>query len=233
MLGSPDHWGTEIKGLIFDMDGVLLLSRNCHRQAFEEVLARFGISDFSYDRFAGQRTADVFRAVFQEAGRQVSEETIAESAQWKSARARELLAAQNPVAPDCVPVLQQLSDKYLLALASSGSRDSVRAFLDRTELHGTFRSVISGDDVLRAKPDPEIFQSSIAALGLTASSCAVVEDSVAGVQAARSAGARAIGFGSDGSGTDGFGTQDDGLSNAGAECVIHSLSELAVLLSAS
>jgi len=223
MVEPSGHWGAEIKGLIFDLDGVLLLSRDCHRQAFEEALAPFGIVDFSYDRFAGQRTPDVFRVVFQESDRSTTEQEIAECSRRKTARARELLAALNPVAPDCVEVLQQLSGKYLLALASSGSRDSVRAFLDRTELHSMFRSVLSGDDVRHAKPDPEIFRCSIAALGLPPASCAVVEDSVAGVRAARSAGARAIGIGA----------EDGELSAAGAECVIHSLSELTSLLNHS
>jgi beta-phosphoglucomutase len=206
-----------VSGLVFDLDGVLISSRGAHRQAFEEVLAPLGILDFDYDQFAGWRTTDVFRAVFGRAlAEPVTEETIAEYSQRKSARARELLASGNHLTPDCVPLLTRLSGRYRIALASSGSRESVNAFLDRTGLRGVFQSVLSGDDVERAKPDPEIFSRSIAALGLQPENCAVIEDATAGVQAARSAGARTIGFGGDAA----------ALSAAGAEQVVASLGDL-------
>jgi HAD superfamily hydrolase (TIGR01509 family) len=206
-----------VSGLVFDLDGVLILSRDAHRQAFEEVLAPFGILNFDYDQFAGWRTPEVFRAVFQQLAEPVPEETVADCSRRKSARARDLLANGNHTAPDCVPLLTRLSEKYRLALASSGSRESVNAFLDRTGLRGIFQSVLSGDDVDRAKPDPEIFRRSIAALGLQPENCAVIEDAVAGVQAARSAGAHTIGFGNG---------DTAGLSAAGAEQVVASLGDL-------
>src|SRR5580658_4897594 len=115
-------------GLVFRLDGVLILSRGAHRQAFEEVLAPFGILNFDYDLFAGWRTPDVFRAVFrQELAEPVPEEAIADCSRRKSVRARELLADGNHTAPDCVPLLTRLSERYRLALASSGSRESVNA----------------------------------------------------------------------------------------------------------
>ena len=195
-MQSRTH-SSAIFGLIFDLDGVLILSRSAHRRAFEEVLAPFGVFNFKYDLFAGWRTADVFRAILgQELAQHVSEETIDECSRRKSALARELLASGNHPAPECVRFLTQLSEKYMMALASSGSRESVNAFLDRTGLHRIFRSVLSGDDVDRAKPNPEIFRRSIVALGLLPENCAVIEDAAAGVRAARSAGAHAIGLGS-------------------------------------
>jgi HAD superfamily hydrolase (TIGR01509 family) len=211
-----------VDGLIFDLDGVLILSREAHRQAFEEVLGTCGISNFSYDRFAGWRTPDVFRAVFREQlPHPAPDDMISECARRKSTRARELLAGGNHIAADCVPVLKRLSGEYSLALASSGSRESVEAFWDRTGLRGIFRSVMSGEDVDRAKPDPEIFRRSIDALGLQSGNCVVVEDAVAGVEAARSAGARAIGFGK---------RNGAELLAAGAEVVVDSLGELATVL---
>ena len=210
-----------IRGLVFDLDGVLVSSRAAHAQAFEEVLAAYGIHDFQYEGFAGWRTADVLRAVFAERSLRIAEDDLAACARRKSARAAELLAAQNPVAPDCVPVVTQLSREYRLALASSGSRAAVEAFLARTGLGPSFRSVLCGDDVRRAKPDPEIFRRSMEALALEPRNCVVIEDAVAGIQAARSAGARAIGFGS---------AREAQLRAAGAEQVVDSLAELGRLL---
>jgi beta-phosphoglucomutase len=211
-----------IQGVVFDLDGVLIHSRAAHAQAFQEVLMAFGITGFIYDRFAGWRTPEVFRAVFAEhSAAPVAEETIAECARRKSQRALELLACGDRVAPDCVPALERLSRQYRVALASSGSRASVEAFLDRTGLRPAFRSVLSGDDVERAKPDPEIFRRSINALGLRPADCVVIEDAVAGVQAARSAGAHAIGMTTE---------NPERLAAAGAAWVVGSLGELAQLL---
>ena len=151
----------------------------------------------------------------------MTEETAAACARRKSARARELLDAEKPLAPECVPVLQSLAGRYQLALASSGSRTGVQAFLDHTGLERIFRSVLSGDDVLKAKPHPEIFERSIHALGLEAARCVAIEDAAAGVQAARSAGARVIGMGRERAGE---------LASAGAERVVGSLRELATVL---
>jgi len=173
-------------GLVFDLDGVLILSRDAHRQAFEEVLAPFGILNFANDQFAGRRTPEAFRTVFRHAlAGPAAVETVAGCSRRKSARG---------TAPDCVPLLTRLSEKYRVALASSGPRESVDAFPDRTGLYGIFRSVLSGDAVERAKPDPEIFRRSIAALGLLRENCAVIEDAVAGAQTARFGGSQTIGF---------------------------------------
>ncbi len=54
------------QGLVFDLDGVLILSRDAHRRAFEAVLTPFGVDRFDYDRYAGWRTPEVFRSVFSE-----------------------------------------------------------------------------------------------------------------------------------------------------------------------
>jgi HAD superfamily hydrolase (TIGR01509 family) len=117
--------------------------------------------------------------------------------------------------------VRQLAARYRLALASSGSRKSVDIFLDTTGLRDAFRATFSGDDVRMAKPDPEIFSKAIESLETQPSACAVVEDAVAGIQAARRAGAYGIGFTSDNAAA---------LSAAGADRVVASLRELAGLL---
>jgi HAD superfamily hydrolase (TIGR01509 family) len=221
-LVSKPQWTESITGLVFDLDGVLLLSRDCHRRAFEEVLSGVGSFDFDYDDFAGWRTPDVFRTVFQSHPElQGNEDLVAECSRRKTARARQLLDAEAPLAPQCIPILTLLPGRYQLALASSGSRGSVQAFLDHTQLHAIFQSVLSGDDVQCAKPHPEIFETSMRTLGLLPMHCVVIEDAVAGIRAARSAGAHAIGMGNQ---------YREQLTAAGAECVVGSLPELAGLL---
>jgi len=211
-----------IKGLIFDLDGVLIHSRAAHAKAFEEVFAGFGITGFDYGRFAGWRTDEVVAAVFAEHPHvTASLETIGECADRKSRRARELLSAGDHIAEGCTATLERLSRRYSISLASSGSRASVEAFLSKTGLRSVFRCVLAGEDVKRAKPHPEIFRRSIRALGLPPECCVVIEDAAAGVEAALCAGACVVGI---------AGEHPELLLRAGADCVVRSLSELEGLL---
>jgi beta-phosphoglucomutase len=217
---------SRIRAVVFDLDGVLLDSAPFHRAAFEEVFRPLGIDDFDYPRYAGWRTADVVENVLRAAARTPEPELVREMAGAKSRIAREKLAAANPVAPDCVAVLEELSGHYVLALASSGSRPSVELFLAANRCASLFGSVLSGDDVKHAKPDPEIYRRSFQALNIAPSDGVIVEDASAGILAARSAGAGlVIGF---------AGTSPSGqLLSAGADLVIQTLSELPGLLCAT
>jgi len=221
-MNSNLCWVDEITSLIFDLDGVLIHSRSAHARAFQEVLSGYGIHDFDYDDFAGWRTPEVFRAIFCDRYKgEVSDVMISQCSQRKSQRARDLIAAEHPIEPDCAPIVRELACRYRLALASSASRQSVDSFLECTGLGDAFRFSFSGDDVRLAKPDPEIFTRSIAALEAQPQECVVIEDAVAGITAARRAGAHGIGFGT---------TNAGALFAAGAGCVVGSLRELAGLL---
>ena len=217
---------SRIRAVIFDLDGVLIDSAPFHRAAFEEVFRPLGIDDFDYPRYAGWRTPDVVENVLRAAARTPEPELVLEMAAAKSRIARERLAAANPVAPDCVAVLEELSRHYALALASSGSRQSVELFLAANGCASLFGSVLSGDDVKNAKPAPEIYERSFQALHIAPANGAIVEDAAAGILAATSAGAGiVIGF---------AGTSPAGeLLSAGADLVIQTLSELPDLLCAT
>jgi beta-phosphoglucomutase len=211
-----------IRGVVFDLDGVLMHSTASHRAAFEEVLRPFGVDDFDYSRYAGWRTPEVMAAEFRRRDVAAGPEIIREAAARKTLLARQKLMETNPVAGDCLEVLAHLAKSYRLALASSGSGGSVRSFLKLNGCESFFRSVLTGDDIVCAKPDPEIYSKSFAALELGPGDCVVIEDAVAGIEAARCAGAIAIGI----AGT----CSAETLVTAGAAHVVDSLSCLPDLL---
>ena len=185
----------ETRAIVFDMDGVLVDSAPCHRAAFEEVLAPFGVRDFDYTQWAGWRTRDVVEKVLRDAGYPATPDEIDLAADRKSRLAREKMAACDPVVDGCVQVLSQLSSAgYRLALASSGSPQSVAMFLDSTRSRNLFESVMTGADVRHAKPDPEIYLRTFEKIQLDPADCLVVEDAAAGVEAARRAGASVVGI---------------------------------------
>jgi HAD superfamily hydrolase (TIGR01509 family) len=207
-----------VKGILFDLDGVLIHSTPIHRAAFEQVFRPFGIQDFQYFEYAGWKTVDVVEDVFRRHRLAASTQQISEVASEKSRIARELLDRDPPLDPDCGRVLAEIAAEYPMALASSGSRPSVDAFLRWSGADTLFGSVLSGDDVSRAKPDPESYVRSAESLSLAPAECLVVEDSVAGIQASRAMRAQALGM----EGT----SSEQALRDAGAVDVLKQLSEL-------
>jgi beta-phosphoglucomutase-like phosphatase (HAD superfamily) len=111
---------------------------------------------------------------------------------------------------------------FELALASSGSRGSVETFLEINNCRPRFRSILTGADVTLAKPDPEIYLKTFAALQLPAEACVVIEDAVSGIEAARRAGAASIAI----TGT----SSEEALRAAGAGHIVEHLLEIPELL---
>lgn len=90
--------------------------------------------------------------------------------------------------PGCRELLDEAEGKLPLAVASSSSRQLIRAVLDRFDLTQRFQAVVSGEEVLQPKPAPDIFVRAAAELGVAAAACAVFEDSLPGATAGRAAG---------------------------------------------
>lgn len=182
------------QAIAFDLDGVLWDSTECHARAFDQVLRAEGIDDFSYPQYAGMRTPEVFADVYRKWGRTLAPDQCARLSAAKSQLARELIESNPPIVPGCLGVLQNLGEDHLLALASSGSRESVALFLRLSGSAGCFSSVLSGNDVKDAKPAPEIYRRTAERLGIEPRRMLVVEDAPAGTQAGREAGAVVIGI---------------------------------------
>lgn len=185
---STARW-SRCRGIIFDLDGVLIHSSPSHRAAFEQVFLEYGIREFDYSRYAGWRTPEVIEHVFERNGREIDPAGIERLAAAKSSLAREMVERRRPLAPGCEDGLARLAAVYRLGLASSGSRPSVDAFLKLSGARSLFRAILTGNDVVNAKPAPEIYVRAAQQLGLPPGECLVVEDAVSGVQAARAAGA--------------------------------------------
>ena len=217
VTATPIRTKTAFDAVVFDMDGVLVHSAPCHSAAFQNVLQKyFGISDFQYAPFAGWRTRDVIEAVLADKGMEVSSETIAAASAEKTRVALDLIKNSATMITGIIEVLTELRDSgFVLALASSGSPQSVQSFLKSSSSSGMFRSVLTGGDVSQAKPNPEIYSRTFEAIGVDPQRCLVVEDAVAGVIAAIRAGGSVVGV----AGT----CSEADLSGAGAIAVLSSV----------
>lgn len=184
---------TDMKAALFDMDGTLVANSAVHVRAFELFCARYGVTDWREKLSAafGMGNDDIMRAIMPEAV--IHERGLAALAEEKEAIYREIYA------PDIRPVeglrelLATLRDAGVrCAVGSSGCKANVDFVLERCGIGEFFEVKISGDMVSRCKPDPEIYLTAAAALGLSAADCVVFEDARAGIEAARRAGAGRI-----------------------------------------
>jgi beta-phosphoglucomutase len=108
------------------------------------------------------------------------------------------------------------ADGFVMAVGSSGPPENIALCLEKLDRREKFAGVVTGADVSRGKPDPQVFELAASRLGVPAASCAVVEDAVHGVEAANRAGMLSIGM----TGT----VERDQL--ASAELIVDSLKEL-------
>ena len=178
------------KAAIFDMDGTLVANSPIHIRAFEIFCARYGVTDWR-EKLAngfGMGNDDIMRLVMPE--EVIREKGLAALADEKEAIYREIYA------PDIRPVegLKELLERLRAAgipcaVGSSGCKANVDFVLDSCAIRPYFDAAISGDMVSRCKPDPEIYLTAAAALGVSPADCVIFEDARAGFEAARRAGA--------------------------------------------
>ena len=187
-----------IKGILFDLDGVLLSTDQFHFRAWKALADRLAIP---FDRRQGDRCRGISRMesldiVLENSTRTYTPEEKLQFAEENNHAYRSILQDLTPadVPEETVRVLTQLRMRgYRLALAS-GSKNA-ELILERTGLRSLLDGVVDGKDITRSKPDPEVFCKTAQALDLSPRDCVGVDDASAGVQSIRAAGALAAAIG--------------------------------------
>ncbi len=179
--------------VLFDLDGVLILSEAAHLASWRQVLLPRGVdlTPAMFKATFGRTNRDTIRALLGELP-PAEAERLAEA---KERRWREAIRGAVPLAPGALAVLRDLrAEGFALALGSSAPPANVAAALDGTGLRELLPVIVDGSMVARGKPDPEVFLRCAAGLGVVPGCCVVVEDAPAGIQAALAGGMRAIGI---------------------------------------
>ena len=207
----------KFRNILFDMDGVLFQSSSSHAEAYKRLFQDEKMKMIPYSELAGKRTDDALRALLIEQDLDASDDHVNLLTQRKRALARDILSQRLPVTRGCEELLLELSKEYQLALASSSSDDNIKLFLKASNTGSLFKAVVSGQDVLNGKPEPDIFLLAMEKLNAKASETLIIEDSVNGVLAGVSSKATVLGLSDDNSRE---------LLQAGASHVIGNLDEL-------
>ena len=181
-----------VKGVIFDMDGVLVDNSHMHIETFCRWYASKGI-DFPPEKvnsFFGMGNSDIFRSVM---GLDITDEQVLEYAEEKEQLYRDLYSPTIKPLAGLISLLQDLRAKGIkIAVGSSAMRKNVDFVLDECGIRPYFDAISDGDMVAKAKPDPSIFLLAAELMNLKPEECLVFEDSFAGVEAARRAGMKVV-----------------------------------------
>ena len=180
-------------GVIFDMDGVLVLSEQAHWESWSMAAKERGV-EIAYERFVscfGRINSDCIAILF---GADISPEESARIAEEKERAFRDILRHHVPLAPGTVELLKRLRELGVgLAVGSSGPRENVELILGSGRIRHYFDAVVHGGEVKYGKPAPDVFLLAAERLGIPARACAVIEDAPAGIGAAVAAEMMAIG----------------------------------------
>jgi beta-phosphoglucomutase len=188
-----------IRGVIFDLDGVLVTTDELHYQSWQIVADAEGIpfNRAINDRLRGVSRIESLAIVLERSPRSYTHTEKQALADRKNFAYQQLLKKMTSAAllPGALAMLAELRRRAIKLAVGSSSRNTP-LILAQLNLTGLFDAVADGNEIAKSKPDPEVFLLAARKLGLPPAECLVVEDAVAGVEAARRAGMRVLGIGS-------------------------------------
>lgn len=186
------------KAFIFDLDGVIVDTAKFHYLAWRNLAKEmnFDFTEEQNELFKGVSRVRSLEILLDLASYDATQE---QKDRWLIQKNEEYLkyikgVDDSEILPDVVRVLDFLEEKNQGIALGSASKNA-RPILTKLDLLDKFQAIVDGNDVTAAKPDPEVFLKGGEALKIERTDCIVFEDSIAGIQAANSAGMISIGIG--------------------------------------
>lgn len=184
-----------IKAFIFDMDGVIIDSEPLHFEVDIQVMNDFGsaITHEQLEKYVGMTNPEMWAVIKNEYQLTPS---VAEIIEYQLSNKIERLTALEIEPMDGIhELLTELKARQIpAAIASSSPPVFIEAVLRKFNLLDQFKHVVSGEEVDRGKPAPDVYLKAAELLGVEPEECMVLEDARHGVAAAKAAGMRCIGF---------------------------------------
>ena len=185
-------------GFIFDLDGVIVDTAKYHYLAWKKLADELGVTFTEEDNenFKGVSRKRCLEILLEMGNIQVSQEQFDSWVQEKNEDYLSYISTmdESEILPDVVKVLNYLKENDIPMALGSASKNA-RPILEKVKLITYFDTIVDGNAVSKAKPDPEVFLIAANDLGVVPENCAVFEDALAGIEAANRAGMRSVGIG--------------------------------------
>ncbi len=177
---------SSIKGIIFDLDGVICFTDKYHYKAWKALADRLGVyfDEEINNRLRGVSRMESLEIILERSTVSYTDGEKKSFAEEKNGIYRSLLAEMTPadIADEVRSTLAVLKNKgYKLAIGSSSKNTPF--ILERTDSRKYFDAVSDGNNITKSKPDPEVFLKAAEFIGLSPSECIVIEDATAGIDA--------------------------------------------------
>lgn len=189
---------TEYLGAIFDLDGVLVDTAKYHFLAWKKLADQLDIpfTEEDNERLKGVSRIKSLDILLSLGNKSYSEDERNKFMEQKNKEYVRYISQmdEREILPGVIELLNQLKDRKLKIALGSASKNS-GLILKNTKLQDYFDVIVDGNDISKAKPDPEVFLLGAKKIGIPASQCIVFEDAYAGIEAAKKAGMLAIGLG--------------------------------------
>lgn len=177
--------------IVFDYNGVIAHDEHLHEKAFAEALAPYDIP-FTKSLYQscclGRTDSDGFLELRKALNDKLNEEPIENLVEGKQEAYKALVQTHDILYPHAADVIHELSKHFRLAIVSSSTRDEITTVLGKHGLVDCFPNIVTADDIVQGKPDPEGYTKSIRQLDIASNRAVAIEDSPSGVKAAKSAG---------------------------------------------
>ncbi|MFH1367617.1 MAG: beta-phosphoglucomutase [Elusimicrobiota bacterium] len=184
------------KGVIFDLDGVIVNTAKFHYLGWKKLADEIGIpfDEVKNEKLKGVNRRDSLIALL---GRMPDEKTINELCDRKNKYYLEFVAKidRSEILPGAMKMIESIKQKNGWKQALASSSKNARLVLNKLDIDKYFNAIVDGSETERAKPDPELFLKAASRMGLTKDDVVVVEDAESGVEAAKRGGMLCIGLG--------------------------------------
>lgn len=184
----------KVKAILFDMDGVLIDAKDWHYKALNKALGLFGIQISRYDHlntFDGLPTKVKLEMLSKRY--YLPKELHSFINELKQSYTVEMINEKCHPTFNHEYALSKLHlDGYKIAVCSNSIRKTIKLMMQKAELSSYLDLIVSNEDVKKAKPDPEMYQTAISKFGLSPEECIVVEDNPNGIAAGKAAGASVL-----------------------------------------
>ena len=180
------------KAVIWDMDGVIASTAPYHFQAWQEVFQERGVNftEAEFSHHFGQRNDTIIKSVL---GDETPPQEIKTIANEKEISFRKYVDGNVRALPGVIELMTSiLENGFKMAIGSSAPVENIRLITSSLGIAEKFHVIISGHEVAEGKPDPQVFLLAASRLEVEPEYCIVIEDSVAGITAARRAGMHSV-----------------------------------------